>query len=402
MLRNRLYLAVTTSHMIIDVLNSIGPVLLAVLAVPLALSNAQIGLALTLYTFAGSLSQPLFGWIADRAGKRAVALGGIGLLWTTVFYVGVALAGSWALLLPCFILASLGSGLFHPIGTATAAAAQRARAGRATALFFFFGQAGLAAGPVLGGLLFGRIGTYGILPLCALALIPALLMLTAPAAPAAPAGHAKAAHAGRYQAALLAIVAFVLLVALRSSIQAGYQSFLPKLFSDRGWDPQVFGLLAGTFMFAAAFGNVVTGIAADRFGMRAATVWPLLLSIPSGLICLWAPTVAAAFVASALAGFFICGQHSVLVVHAQRLLPTQQGFASGLILGFTFAAGGIGTWLAGIAADYVGLMLTMQVLTVIALPCALLALTLPGRETEETQPVAASPLPVPEPKASGD
>jgi FSR family fosmidomycin resistance protein-like MFS transporter len=66
-------------------------------------------------------------------------------------------------------------------------------------------------------------------------------------------------------------------------------------------------------------------------------------------------------------------------VHAQRLLPTGKSFASGLILGFTFASGGVGTWIGGIAADSVGLLIVMQVVTLLGLPCALLAMTLPSR-----------------------
>lgn len=399
--RDRLYISVATSHSVVDMLNSLGPVLLAVLAVPLALSNAQIGLALTLYTLAGAISQPFFGLWADRIGGRSVALGAIGVLWTTVFFIAVAFAGSWALILPLFVLASFGSGLFHPIGTATAAAAApKGQAGAATSGFFFAGQAGLALGPILGGLLFWQVGTLGILPLAAVALIPALSMLFAPP-PKEMTSAKKAAKLNRYEATLLAIIAFIVLVAVRSSIQAGYQSFLPKLFADRNWEPWMYGWLAGTFMFTAAIGNVVTGIFADRYGMRAATVWPLLLSVPSGLICLWAPTITAAFITSALAGLFICGQHSVLVLHAQRLLPTQKGFASGLILGFTFATGGIGTWIAGITGDIYGLLPTLQVMTLLALPCAVLALTLPGREDPEGEASAPEPI-APTAATSGD
>ena len=380
MFRSRLFVAVALGHMCTDILNSLGPVLLAVLAVPLALSNARIGLALTLYTLTGSLSQPLFGWLTDLAGRRSVALAGIGMLWMAACYAAMALVGTWALMLPLFLLASLGSGLFHPVGTASAAAAQRERAGSATALFFFFGQAGLALGPVLGGFLFARSGAVGMLPLCLLALAPAVLLLVTPAAPIVlPA--AGGAGAQRVRVAVLALVAFALLVAVRSSIQAVFQGFLPKLFEDRGWSPVIYGALSGSFMLAAAVGNVLTGSFADRYGMRVATVLPLLLSVPCGLLCLWAPTVAAAFVGAALAGLTVGGQHSVLVVYAQKLLPARQGFASGLILGFTFAAGGIGTWLAGIAGDphAFGLLPTMQIVTALALPCALLALTLPGR-----------------------
>src|SRR5689334_17705676 len=102
--RSRLFLAVVSGHFVVDVLNSTGPVLLAVLAAPLGLSYGQIGLALTLYTLAGSLSQPPFGWLADRVRGRSAALGGLGVAWMVASYSAVAFAQSWALLLPFFLL----------------------------------------------------------------------------------------------------------------------------------------------------------------------------------------------------------------------------------------------------------------------------------------------------------
>ncbi len=396
MFRNRLFLAVAAGHFAVDVLNSVGPVLMAVLARPLGLDYGQIGLALTLYTFAGALSQPVFGLLADRFRGRTVLLAGLGTLWMVICLGLMAFQSTWALILPFFLLAAFGSGLFHPIGTATAGAINRARAGSATSLFFFAGQMGLALGPPAAGWLFGLSGALGLLPLCALALLPAALMIMAPALPttAPPARHTQKSAA---QAAGLLVAAFVVLVAVRSSIQAAYSAFLPTLFAERGWSATWYGALAGTFMFAAAVGNVISGAMADRYGMRVATVGPLLLGVPAGLVCLWSPTPLAAFVACALAGLLIGGQHSVLVVHAQRLLPVRQGFAAGLILGFTFAAGGIGTWLGGLAANIFGLLPVMQVITLLGIPAALLAFTLPRREPP---PVLAEADPEPRPLAA--
>jgi FSR family fosmidomycin resistance protein-like MFS transporter len=239
-------------------------------------------------------------------------------------------------------------------------------------------------GCALAGLLIGGqhsvlvVHAQRLLPLCALALVPAGMLLAAPALPSVPVEHHQASRSTT-QTIGWVVAAFVLLVAMRSSIQAAYTAFLPTLFAGRGWEATAYGALAGTFMFAAGIGNVITGELADRFGMRPATVWPLLAGVPAGLVCLWAPTPAAAFVAAGLAGLLIGGQHSVLVVHAQRLLPARQGFAAGLILGFTFAAGGIGTWLGGLVADRVGLLAVMLAITLLGIPAALLALTLPGR-----------------------
>jgi FSR family fosmidomycin resistance protein-like MFS transporter len=203
-------------------------------------------------------------------------------------------------------------------------------------------------------------------------------------------GASSAPKLARTQIAVGVIIAFVVLVAVRSSIQSTYQSFLPKLFSDRGWDPAMFGLLAGVFMGAGAIGQVLNGFAADRFGMRATVIWPLLLSVPAGMLCFLSPSIWVIFAACAATGLLVGGQHSVLVVYAQQLLPVKQSFAAGLILGFTFASGAIGTYIAGRLADVVGLQTVMLYLTLLGVPTALLAITLPGRPRH---PVVAAPAP---------
>jgi FSR family fosmidomycin resistance protein-like MFS transporter len=389
-----MFVAVASGHFVVDVLNSVGAVLLAVLAVPLGLSNAQIGLALTIYLLVGSLSQPLFGWLSDKVPGRTMLLAGASVVWMALFYALVAFAPTWELLLPVFLLAPLGSGLFHPIGAAGAALAAPDRPASATSLFFFFGQIGLAVGPFLAGALAGSFGAPGIIPLTALALIPAGMLLSVGGQERGIVRRARAAapHPKRAWTSLaIALIAgFVVLVAVRSSIQQVYMSFLPKLFSDRGWEPALYGLMAGVFMGAGAIGQVISGNIADRYGMRTAIVWPLLAGVPAGLLCLLTPSIPLAFVACAFTGLLIGGQHSVLVVHAQRLLPVKQGFAAGLILGFTFATGAIGTWFAGLSADVFGLTTVMVVMTLLSIPAALLALTLPGRAAPAPAPVPAA------------
>ncbi|MGQ9548638.1 MAG: MFS transporter [Roseiflexus sp.] len=389
MLKNRLLLSISVGHFAVDILNSVVPVLLAALAVPLALSNAQIGIALTIQIFAGALSQPLFGWLADRFSARPAALAGAGVAWMAICLAAITLSLNWTLIVLLVGLMALGSGLFHPIGTASAAAAAPSRAASATAFFFFSGQLGLSLGPLLGGaLLTTPDGIRLMLVLAALTLAPAALLLTAPRPMIPVSGAARVPHtAARVGVAIL--TAFIILVALRSSIQSVFMSFLPKLFADRGWEPVAYGAMAGVFMFTAAIGNIIAGDIADRFGMRVATIWPLLISVPAGLLCVWSPSPLTAFVACGIAGMVIGGQHSVLVVHAQRLLPMRQGFAAGLILGFTFATGGIGTMLVGALADIVGLFTAMQGAVLLAIPAAALALTLPGRESVVTTVVTA-------------
>jgi FSR family fosmidomycin resistance protein-like MFS transporter len=393
-----------SSHLVIDMFTGICGVLLAVLSVPLSLSNAQIGTATTLYVLASALSQPLFGWFADRQNVQPLSLVSLSIVWMAVFFSLVAFTPSWGLIVVFLLLAALGSGLFHPIGTSQIALLNAESANTNTAFFFLFGQMGLALGPMIGGVLFDAAGTLGILPLAALSLFPAALMWSAlrsgealAARQSMPAAASSAPHNAVTLRSLLSLVvlALIALVALRSSIQATYQFLMPKLFEDRGWEASMYGLLAGVFMATAALGNVLIGRLADRFGARAIVVLSLLLSVPAGLFFLNTSSALLVFVSCGLAGLLVGGQHSVLVVYAQRLLPVRKGLAAGLILGFTFASGALGTWLCAIAGDIIGLNSAMQAMVVAGLPAALLALSLPSvaQVAPEAEAVPASPQP---------
>jgi FSR family fosmidomycin resistance protein-like MFS transporter len=348
---------------------------------------------------AGSTSQPIFGWLIDRDHMRPLPLVSLSIVWMAFFFSLIAFTTHWWVIILLMLLASLGSGLFHPIGTSYSPVIYQGSANTATSVFFLAGQMGLAIGPVIGGVLFGLFGSAGMLPITALTLVPAAMMwlavrrgpLPEPARPrSASDGGADWKQAAR-QLLNLVVLAFIVLVAVRSSMQAVNQFLLPKLFEDRGWDAATYGLLAGIFMATAAVGNVIVGKLADRFGMRLVASLSLLASVPMGLLYLTSPLVSVVFVACGLTGLLVGGQHSILVVHAQRLLPVRQGLAAGLILGFTFATGALGTWLSGIAADVVTLQTVMQAVIWLGIPAALLSLMLPGRAT--VAPVVSEPAP---------
>ncbi len=79
LLLDRHFRAASLSHLAVDLLNAQRPVLLAVLSVPLGLTNALIGLISMVYTFAASLSQPALGVLSDRYGPCRIAA--VGVLW---------------------------------------------------------------------------------------------------------------------------------------------------------------------------------------------------------------------------------------------------------------------------------------------------------------------------------
>src|ERR1700687_4006112 len=70
----------TLGHFTIDLYSGAMPVVLLYLTTSLGLSLGQIGLLSALYSLCSSLSQPVFGYLADRYGGRWLAAGGIPLV----------------------------------------------------------------------------------------------------------------------------------------------------------------------------------------------------------------------------------------------------------------------------------------------------------------------------------
>lgn len=390
--QNRVYLAVTVAHFVIDVFNSSGPVLVTFLSVPMGLTAAQIGLSVGAYQFFAALAQPLFGWIADKVGSRWLGPGSVA--WTIGFLVLALIAAqttnNFHLFLTLFVLASIGSSAFHPLGTKHAADEVAHIAATGTAVFFLFGQSGLATGPVVTGIILDSVGTVGLIGLAILA-VPFLIFMTFSlrhvhaddldiSMEAASSAH-KLKQAIRWGP----IVVLALVIGLRSWAFLGTVAFIPKLFQEMGWQATGYGLVTGTFWMASAISGVVAGGFADRYGRRQVVFITLL----TGSIPLYFLPVAngwQAFPLAIVAGGLLGASHSVLVVIAQSVLPGKKAFTSGVTLGYLFGTGAIAAWGIGALADTWGLAPVIQAGTLVGIAAAGLAWLLPAtRDASQPQ-----------------
>ncbi len=370
-----LFLTVSLSHFGVDVLNGSKGVLLVYLSGSLGLSNTALGALSTAYTVLGSLMQPVFGYVTDRVGPRWVVAGG--LLWIgTCFSLAAITPGVGALFF--LVAGSLGSGAFHPAGTMQATLVGRSRfAGRettSTSYFFMLGQVGLFLGPLLGGLLLGSLGPQGWLILTAPAFLMAFgagirLPAHKPVMVARP-GHQETSGRKVLHTSLWILLALALMTAFRAMVQQNMNTFLPKYLSDLGYAPEVYGAIAALFMGGSALGNVLGGNLADRFGKRRVAVLTLTLtSLPLALL----PAIrdlSWLYLLIPLAGAFSGASHSIIVVFAQRIIPGGMATASGLILGFMFSTGALGTLLSGYLADLWGVSIVFTFSAGLALAAA--------------------------------
>jgi FSR family fosmidomycin resistance protein-like MFS transporter len=372
-LLDALFLAVGLGHLGVDFLNGAQTVLLTYLAAELALSNTALGAIGTTYTVSGALGQPVFGYLSDRIGGRVVVAGGV--LWMAIFYsLAVTLSG-WVALV-CLILASVGSGAFHPAGAMLSTQLGRTRFNRettTTSYFFLFGQAGLSLGPLVGGILLAWAGPPGLLILTAIA-VPVGLNAAWRLKNVQPA-EKKPKSAGRIQLRYGwgVISTLMLLSFFRLWAQQNFTIFIPKYLSDLGYTPNIYGLATALFMGGVAIGGVAGGNLADRFGKRRVAMWSQMLAFLPMILIPFVPPDPWYFILLPLGGLLSGAAHSVIIVFAQGILPGGMGLASGLILGFMFSTGALGVFLSGFIADSTSLPLVFGLSALLILSAGLLS-----------------------------
>ncbi len=385
--RHKVFAAVIFGHLIIDIFNSMGGVLVTFLSIPLALTAAQIGLALSAYQFLAGVTQPLFGWLADKLGTRWLGPGSVG--WTVSFIALSVFLGqtthNFVLFMIPFSLAAVGSGAFHPMATMHSMNVVAGQAATATGMFFLFGQTGLAAGPFLGGLILDHVGPSGIYTLAALT-IPVLLFMAYAMRHTSLQPH-ESGGMGTPEVKVRwgAIGLLALITGLRSWVVLGTVSFLPKMFQDMGWEATAYGLITSSYWLASGVTGVMGGGLADRWGRRQVVFVTMLLgSIPIYFLPLNDSWIA--FPLAILVGGLTGASHSILVVIAQALLPGRPAFASGVTLGYLFGTGAVAAWVVGLLADSWGLTPVIQAGAGIGILAAILAFLLPStREILQAQ-----------------
>jgi FSR family fosmidomycin resistance protein-like MFS transporter len=378
LLRDKIFSSLAWSHFIVDVMNAQRGILLAYFSGPFGLSNTTLGGINTLYAFSGSLAQPFFGYLADRYGSRWVITGGV--LWIAgFFFLAVTIPGPVALVF--LVLASLGSGAFHPAGSLSASLrAKTHMSGQetiATSWFFFFGQFAFFLGPILGGKIIDSIGPAGLTVFAVSGVVLGLLSLKyikpdelVPDHIGYPDKHTTKI---KLNSPIPAVLALAFVAASQAWTQQVMMAFLPKYMSDLGYSATNYGFYSALFMGASAIGNIIGGRMADRIGKKTLIVVSMLLT---GLPIFFIGIVGVGFgliTLIVLAGVLSGSTYSVIVVKAQNSVPGGMGLATGLTLGFMFSIGSLGAWFSGFIADGYGMTLVFQLAAMLCLVSGLIA-----------------------------
>jgi FSR family fosmidomycin resistance protein-like MFS transporter len=368
-LRNRGLVTLALGHFTVDSYVGVIPVLFPLLIGRFHLDLGTVGLVSLAYGATASLSQPLFGFLADRFGTR---LTGLALVWTGGWFAAIGFAPTFPALVAIAAAAGLGSGAFHPFGAVSVRRLlPRRRGTTALSVYVTGGTLGVALGPLIGVAIFSLFGLRGTLVLLVPGVLIACFLLRA-MRPREDSGRAHASAAAPIL--LVPLVATIVVMASRSWTIITLEAFTPTWYHELGYGPVFYGALATTMVLASAVGMVGCGGLADRFGRRTVILGSLVLSIPTILLFVLFPGPQG-FVWGILVGLLAASTAPLVLILAQELMAARAGLASGLVLGLGFVAGAIGVPVTGAIADHFGLAIALglQVAVVVAtIPVALL------------------------------
>ena len=267
----RVLAPVSVAHFCSHFFQFILPPLFPAMKAHYGVSFTELGLLVAIFYGFSGVSQAVVGVVVDRYGAARVLSGGLALL--AVSFAGVALAPSYARLLPLMALAGLGNSIFHPCDySIMSARIEPTRVGRAFSLHALAGTAGYAAAPLTMIALSAVMPwNVAILAPVLLAALTALYILARSGDFATPTSGGKSAVPGKRNGlgVLLhtSVIAAFVFFGLGALPAIGVTAFLPATLLDQFGTPLAITAAAiGAQQAGSAVGVLLGGWLADRAG----------------------------------------------------------------------------------------------------------------------------------------
>ncbi len=374
-------------HFTVDVYANLLPPLLPLFKQMYNLSYAATAGLTSIFAVTSTLIQPIFGYLADRYGKKWIAA--LGVAWISVLMCLLGIAPGYAAIVAIVAFAGVGSAMFHPQGAAMVPRVSGDHKGVGVSIFSAGGSIGYSVMPLIAVMIVGWFGLHS-LPLL---IFPGLIVsyMLYKYSPDMEEDCRKndidlrqmLHDMGQVKAPLATLLT---VVSLRAWVCSGMITFIPLYFAlhFKGWTLMGYdlslvapGITLFIFLIANATGGIIGGWASDKYGKKQVLVAAFFASLPFFYLAFTSPDFLVwPFIA--IAGGFIYAAYPGTVLQAQEMLPRTQGMAGGLILGFANGVGGLLVLVTGVISDSFGIFNGVLSLIAIAVVMSFLSLAVPG------------------------
>ncbi|MBQ3642748.1 MFS transporter [bacterium] len=336
-------------------LNPIMPFIAAKIGITMSLATVLISIS----NLTSSLSQPFFGYIADKWQRRFFIFWGAIIASVFLSLLGVAI-NVWLLAL-FLILGNMGVAFFHPQATSIAAEYSGCKTNsKDMSIFIAMGTFGFSLGPAISSGITEFFGMEKLPFACVFGILYAFIMLyNVPKLQNCNIERPKSSLSLALKAIIINKPVFILVMAsiVKSFVVSAFQIMLPFYYKANGYNVSKIGIIIFAFMMAGAFGVVLSPFLEKKVGIRKVFYISLLSVLPLGIIFF----LTKAHGVIGLISFILIGFVSFLAVPvnmslAQRLMPEFKSMISGFIGGFSWGVIGIILPLISLLSEKIGII----------------------------------------------
>ncbi|MGB3416945.1 MAG: MFS transporter [Mesorhizobium sp.] len=364
----RTYMAVlivlALTHLLNDLIQSLIPAVYPIIKDSYALDFVQIGLITLTFQIAGSLLQPVVGYVTDRRPMPYSTL--VGMTFTFAGLASLGFAPSYGIILVSVACIGIGSAIFHPEATRLARQASGGRQGLAQGVFQVGGQAGGALGPLFAAFIIvphgqASLAWFTLAALLAMALMVwtagqhALIRRHIATLKASLSGGAASNPPLSRATVMTGMIVLTLLMFSKVAYVESFRSFYTFYLIERfGVSIPTSQVMLFVFLLAQAVGVLIGGIAGDRIG-RYRIIWISVLGpLPFTLLLPYADFFWTG-VLTVTISLIIASAFASILIYAIELLPERVGLIGGLFYGLNFGLAGIAAAILGGLADKIGI-----------------------------------------------
>ncbi len=248
------------THLTNDGLELVLPTLLPLVAREFSLSGSEIGILGGCMLITLGLGQFIMGYLSDRTGKRKIFIVS-GLFLVSVSYYCIGISQTYHGLLLWNLLAGLGASVYHPVSVSLISQVYNQRKGKALGIHGAGGNLGMAAFPLISGILaevYGWRFVFRAFPVIGFVICFLFLVLVKEGNPVKKTVKVRNLFIQK-------IFVVIITLGFISMAARGFTIFFPLKLSNLGYSPAIYGLFLSLFNGFGVLGQVIGGYFSDIY-----------------------------------------------------------------------------------------------------------------------------------------
>ena len=368
--QSKVILVQSFGHFITDAYSGFLNPIMPFIAVKIGISMAIATVLISVSNLTSSLSQPFFGYFADRWKRRFFIFWG--MIMASVFLSCLGIANNIYILIICLLAGHMGVSFFHPQATSIVSnCSDGSSKSKDMSFFIASGTFGFALGPFISSNITQYFGLEKLPFACIIGIISAFILLKNTPRLEKEANVKKQTSLSVAIKKIFENKPVAILVAasiVKSFVVSSFSIILPFYWKSVNYNVAQIGSILFTFMLAGAFGVILSPVFEKYFGVKNVFYISLLTVTPLGIIFyLCNGQGLLGLVSFVLIGFVSFLAVPVNMSLAQKLMPEFKSMISGFIGGFSWGVIGLILPLISLIAEKTGIMTILLIMTFIPL-----------------------------------